>query len=153
MSEKEFKRRKIAKAVLCKAWRTFKSCMLSWRTCLRICWRTVRFMLPIRHSKARGTTFGNRQDVLRRLNRYSPSDIGLYFEREPNNEFDTNAIKIVAVVRNHGSAIVGYVSKDLASGLAPMLDEGHEAAIFLNGITGSDVGGFKFGLNFDFVIL
>lgn len=110
-------------------------------------------MLPIWHSKARGTTFGNRQDVLRRLTRYSPSDIGLYFEREPNNEFDANAIKIIAIVRNHGFALVGYVSKELASGLAPMLDEGHEAAVFFNGITGSDEGGYNFGLNFDFVIL
>ena len=110
-------------------------------------------MLPIRHSKARGVTFGNCQNVLRKLNRYSPSDIGLYFEREPNNEFDINAIKIVAVVRKHGSAIVGYVSKELASGLAPMLDAGHESAVFFNGITGSDIGDYKFGLNFDFVIL
>jgi hypothetical protein len=153
MSERELKRRRIAKAVMSKAWFTFKRCMLSWRTCLKICWRTVRFIAPIRHTKAVGTSFGNRQEILRRLFHYPASEIKLNLLREPDNAYDANAILIVATVRNRGSAAVGYLSREISSWLAPLIDSGREVAAIFCEITGANREGAYLGMNLEYVLL
>lgn len=153
MSEKEFKRRKIARAVMHNAWTMFKGCMLSWRTCLRVCWRTVRFIAPLRFSKLRGVTFGNFQEILRRLSGYRASDIRLTFQREPDNPYDPNAILVVATVRNKGMAGVGYLSREISSWLAPQLDSGREVVVMLDCITGVKREGGFLGMNLEYVLL
>jgi hypothetical protein len=153
MSEKEIRRRKIARAVMKNAWSTFKRCMLSWSTCLKVCWRTVRFLAPIHHSKARGTTFYNRQEALRRLSLYPVRDIKLALQRDLRNQFDTNAIAIIAEVKNKGEAVVGYVSKELAVELAPIIESGHKIITILDCITGIDRREGFLGLNFSYIII
>ncbi|MGB4590239.1 MAG: HIRAN domain-containing protein [Clostridiaceae bacterium] len=153
MSEKEYIRRKIAKEVMRKAWFTFKNCMLSWRTCLIIRWRTVRFLTPIRHTKIRGTTFNNRQEILRRLSQYPVRDIRLSFLREPDNAHDTNAIVVMATVRNKGSAGVGYLSREISSWLAPIIDSGGEIVVMLSDITGVNREGSFLGMNLEYIML
>lgn len=153
MSEKEFKRRKIAKAVMCKAWKVFKGCMLSWRTCLRMSWRTIRFIAPIRFTKLRGVTFGNRQEILQRLSGYRTSDIRLTFQREPDNPYDLNAILVVATVRNKGMVGVGYLSREISSWLTPLFDSGKEVVVMLDCITGVNREGGFLGMNLEYVLL
>lgn len=45
----------------------------------------------------------------------------LLIEREPSNQFDPNAIKVLSP---EGSIHIGYVAKEIAVELAPMMDEG-----------------------------
>lgn len=49
-----------------------------------------------------------------------PSD-RVELEREPHNQYDKNAIQVVA----HGEHI-GYIQRDLAALIAPMMDTGKE---------------------------
>lgn len=153
MSLREVQRRKIARQVMKSSWALFRRCLLSFGTCLRICWKTVRFLTPVHHSKARGTSFGNRQQVLRRLLSYDASDITLSFMREPDNIYDTNAVKILASVKYRGSAVVGYLSSDLAAKLAPLLDSGFTIVAILEKVTGKDNVDCCLGLNFRYIIL
>lgn len=153
MTAKENQRRKIARAVMFEAWRTYRRCLLSFGTCLRICWRTVRCQLTIYHSKVRGTTFGKRQEVIRRLSAYATSDIRLSLQRDQENTYHPNAIRVVATVRNKGSMLIGYIGRELADSLAPILDDGGVVVAMLNSITGLDRMEGYLGLNYDFVIL
>ena len=153
MSEKEFKRRKIAKAVMYRAWAMLKRCMLSWRTCLRVCWRIVRYIAPIRFSKLRGVTFGNRQEILQRLSCYRSSDIKLTLQREPDNPHDLNAILVIATVRNKGMAVVGYLSREISCWLAPLLDSGREVVVMIDCITGVNREDGLLGMNLEYVLL
>lgn len=71
--------------------------------------------------KVVGVTFTNedtgitRQSILAQLDTSS----AVFLEREPNNKFDKNAIKVMTL---HGQ--VGYIGKDYASILAEMMDAG-----------------------------
>lgn len=65
--------------------------------------------------KVVGVTFEGRQEIIKQLNK---SDI-ITIRREPTNRFDTNAI---AVWSEKGQ--VGYIGKDYASILSPMMDAG-----------------------------
>ena len=152
MSSKEFRRRKIARQVMKSTWSMFRRCLLSFSTCLRICWKIVRFLTPVHHTKARGTSFGNRQKVLSRLSLYNASDIVLSFLREPSNAYDSNAVAILASVQGKGSVIAGYLSRELAAEIAPFLDSGGSAVVLFNTITGFELNGNYLGLNFSFIL-
>lgn len=71
--------------------------------------------------KVVGVTFTNedtgtpRQSILAQLDTSS----AVFLEREPNNKFDKNAVKVMTL---HGQ--VGYIGKDYASILAEMMDVG-----------------------------
>jgi hypothetical protein len=84
--------------------------------------------------KVVGVTFANenginRQDIIKGLN------IGdkIIIHREPTNRYDTNAI---AVFSENGQ--IGYVGKDYASILAPMMDVGTQFDVKI-----SDCGEYK----------
>lgn len=71
--------------------------------------------------KVVGVTFNNpdgtsRQEILSKLNTNSL----VMLEREPDNKFDKNAVKVVTMFGQ-----VGYIGKDYASILAEMMDAGH----------------------------
>jgi hypothetical protein len=94
----------------------------------------------------------NRQRILARLHTYPEAEVILYFERESSNFFDSNAVMVIAsVFGKNGSVCIGYLSADLAREVAPLLDEGHRAVVFFQGITG--VGKEYLGVNFCFTIL
>lgn len=48
----------------------------------------------------------------------APCD-GLVLEREPNNSFDSAAIKVL-----HGSTHIGYIQREVAALLSPLMDRG-----------------------------
>lgn len=150
MSEKEMKRRKIARAVMRRAWYTFRRSCLSWRVCLQMAWRTVRCMQPVYYSKVHGTTYENRQDTLRSLLNCHEQDIRLFFQREEDNVYDKNAIRIIAEVKDKYEAQIGYVSREWARRIAPYLDQGHEAMVLISQITGDPERGRFLGVNYEF---
>ena len=71
--------------------------------------------------KVVGVTFTNedtgipRQKILSQLDNSS----AVFLEREPNNKFDKNAVKVMTLIGQ-----VGYIGKDYASILSEMMDAG-----------------------------
>lgn len=57
----------------------------------------------------------------------------LELKREPDNPFDENAIKVL-----WNNNRIGYISKDIAANLAPVMDRGSKALGRVEGITGGD---------------
>ena len=60
-------------------------------------WQRVKLSMTIR---AAGTTFENRQERLSFLRQFSPEDLSVTLEREPDNRYDQNAICIVVHIRS-----------------------------------------------------
>lgn len=74
-------------------------------------WVTVK--LHRIETKTAGVTHGNRQKLLARLSRT--------LNRESGNAYDSNAVQIVAAVRGKGSAVMGYLNRQLAAAIAPLV--------------------------------
>lgn len=75
-------------------------------------------------TKVSGVTFGSRQKALERLTHYETDKISIRLEREAANEYDSNAIQVIATVTDKGSYTVGYINKQLAAIIAPLIDCG-----------------------------
>lgn len=153
MSEKEMKRRRMLSNIFIEAWRLKKkTCLitLSFGTSLKLAWMLLRSKLKIYHTKAVGVTFEGRQNTLHILQSYSLENIILYLKRDKENPYDNNAIQVLAQVKGRGHGVIGYVNRDLASSIAPLLDAGKNSVAILNDITGGN-GNF-FGCNFSFIL-
>jgi hypothetical protein len=98
------------------------------------------------HSKIVGVTFEGRQDVIARLDKNTK----LRFRREPDNQYDSNAVAIDAFVQHPHDFFeewlpIGYIARDKNSELAEILTNGKYASIEIRDITG---GGDKaYGVN------
>lgn len=112
-------------------------------------WITVK--LRAIQTRAAGVTHGNRQTLLNHLTRYKPEDITVQLRREQTNAHDSNAIQIVAAVRNKGAAVIGYINRELAAALAPLLDKGAEIASRFNAILGGERG-YNYGLALELTV-
>ena len=108
-------------------------------------WITVK--LRTIHTKAAGVTFGRRQGLLDRLNRYSSEDITIELQRESGNAYDPNAVQIIAAVKGKGSAVMGYIGRELARVIAPLLDKGKAVKADFEAITGGHDYKLNYGLN------
>ncbi len=108
-------------------------------------WITVK--LRTIRTKAAGVTFGKRQALIERLSRYSSEDITIRLERESGNQYDRNAVQIVAAVKGKGSAVMGYIGRELAAVIAPLLDKGKAVKAAFEEITGGHEYGLNYGLN------
>lgn len=153
MSDKEKRRRKVASVVCKEAWELKRRTIAftySIGTALRICWRTVRSMVRFIHTKVKGCSFGNRQLLLRRLSLYDSRDVFMNLVREPDNPSDANAIQVWAHVRGKGGGCIGYVSKEIASELAPIMDAGRTVVALFNCVTGG--GSQHYGCNYRFLL-
>ena len=82
-----------------------------------------------------GVTFKNedtgekRGEIIRELMVKNPEEISIELVREPDNRFDMNAIKVLADSRQ-----IGYVGKEYASIIAPLMDEYEEFDVKVKGI-------------------
>lgn len=85
-------------------------------------WALVK--MPQVITKAAGVTYGKRQKALEHLARYTPEQISIRLERERNNEFDRNAVAVIATVQGKGSYCMGYLPRALAAFVAPLMDAG-----------------------------
>ena len=75
-------------------------------------------------TKVAGTSFDNRQNVLSLLAKYDPADVSVKLVRDRFNAFDSNAVAVTAAVKGKVSAVIGYLSKAVASVLAVLMDKG-----------------------------
>ncbi len=64
----------------------------------------------------------------------------LTFVREPNNPYDSNAIKVICEYQH-----IGYIKADLAKNLAPLMDSGRKLTGYICEITGGN--GYTYGCN------
>lgn len=97
-------------------------------------WQRVKLSMTIR---AAGTTFENRQERLQFLQQFRPEDLTVTLEREPNNTFDGNAVRIVIHVKPiHRKTVIGYVPKGLARELSKVIDTGIQVKASLVRIIG-----------------
>lgn len=71
--------------------------------------------------RAAGVTFENRQGLLCHLEKCPKANARILLFREPGNKHDANAIKILAATGAKRFQ-VGYVPKDVAAILAPLMD-------------------------------
>ena len=108
-------------------------------------WITVK--LRTIRTKTAGVTYGKRQALLDRLTRYSSEDITIELQRESGNQYDRNAVQIVAAVKGKGSAVMGYIGRELAAVIAPLLDKGKAVKAAFEEITGGHEYGLNYGLN------
>lgn len=94
--------------------------------------RTIEY-----YTKVSGVTYGERQSYIASLR------VGdqLSMRRERQNQYDQNAIALYDSSDRH----LGYVPKDLASKLAPIMDLGERLEAVVMSITGGN--GYSYGLN------
>ncbi len=88
-------------------------------------------------SKIVGVTFENRQNLIKELN----VNEELKLVREPNNQFDKNAVAVYCGINQ-----LGYIGARLAKVLAPRIDAGTKYQCFVSAVTGGDDGA-KYGAN------
>ena len=113
-------------------------------------WITVK--LRRIETKTAGVTHGNRQKLLARLARYSAEDITITLNREPKNKADRNAVQVIAAVRGKGSAVMGYLNRQLAAVIAPLLDKGKRVVSAFKAITGGEEYFLNYGLNISIAV-
>lgn len=74
--------------------------------------------------KVVGVTFEGR-DAHHRKYQETPADQRhIYLEREPSNQYDVNAIRVMGHVEGLGDMHLGYIGKQYTVNLAPMMDGG-----------------------------
>lgn len=74
--------------------------------------------------RVKGVTQGRIQKALEHLRRYRAEDISIQLIHQSDNPHDRNAIQVIATVRNKGSYCMGYLPRQLAMFIAPLLDCG-----------------------------
>lgn len=101
-------------------------------------WKLVKCPIKVR---AAGTTFENRQERLRFLRQFRLEELTVTLEREPDNEYDGNAIQIVIhILPISRKTVIGYVPKGLAKELAKVIDIGVQISVTLRQI----IGGYSY---------
>jgi len=97
--------------------------------------RRTKKMIQNVDLKVVGVTFTNdgtgekRSDIVRELAQKNISDIKIQLVREPENQYDANAIKVIADDRQ-----IGYIGKEYATIIAPLMDEYEEFSAVVKGI-------------------
>lgn len=92
---------------------------------------------PSFFTKVKGIAMEGRQEIVKNLTEDTP----VYLERDPLNPYDPNAIKVMT---GDGDCI-GFLSRQLALVIAPLMDEGEEYSTSISCITGGN--GKNYGVN------
>lgn len=91
-------------------------------------------------NKVVGVSFGNRQSVISMLDGKEKARV----RKEPDNEFDKNAVAI-DVFKNGAWLAIGYIARDNNQEINDTLDAGNDVDIQIQEITGGN--GKSFGVN------
>jgi hypothetical protein len=97
-------------------------------------WQIVKGRLLL--SKIAGVTFGNRQTALSHLTKYSPKDVAVALRREADNQHDPNAVAVDVSVNGSRAVSLGYVPREWAKLIAPIIDAGLKLAVSFKEVTG-----------------
>lgn len=119
---------------------------LSLSSAFRAAWKKVKLQMVVSVS---GVTFSNIQERLQFLSQFRPQDLTVSLEREADNSFDTNAIKVrVHIPSIRKQTEIGYVPAQIAKELAKAIDIGCEIKATLKGI----IGGYSYKENYGCLI-
>lgn len=113
-------------------------------------WITVKLRSIV--TRAAGVTYGNRQKLLSRLARYTAEQITITLRHEQGNRFDRNAVQVVAGVKGKGSAVIGYLNRQLATVVAPLIDKGKSVVSSFRAVTGGAEQLLTYGLNISITV-
>ena len=97
-------------------------------------------------TKVAGVTAGRRQEAIERLTRYDAELIRIDLQRDSANEYDSNAVAVVASVQGKGSYIMGYLPRMLAAAIAPLIDAGKRVTATFKEIRGKYHNYHNYGL-------
>ena len=101
-------------------------------------WAQVKNTMKVR---VVGTTFENRQERLQFLKQFHLNDLTVTLKREPDNEFDSNAIQIIVHIKPIlRRTVIGYLPKELARELSKVIDIGIQVKASLIQI----IGGYSY---------
>ena len=101
-------------------------------------WAQVKNTMKVRIA---GTTFENRQERLQFLKQFHLNDLTVTLKREPDNEFDSNAIQIIVHIKPIlRRTVIGYLPKELARELSKVIDIGIQVKASLIQI----IGGYSY---------
>ena len=90
-------------------------------------------------TKVVGVTYEGRQSVIENMSEFEELDL----VRNRNNEKDKNAIAVF-----YEDDQIGFLCRELAEKLAPLMDDGNEFSCVVSEITGGD-NGFSYGVNIE----
>lgn len=113
-------------------------------------WITVKLRSIV--TRAAGVTYGNRQKLLSRLARYTAEQITITLRHEQGNRFDRNAVQVVAGVKGKGSAVIGYLNRQLAAVVAPLIDKGKSVVSSFRAVTVGAEQLLTYGLNISITV-
>lgn len=113
-------------------------------------WITVKLRSIV--TRAAGVTYGNRQKLLSRLARYTAEQITITLCHEQGNRFDRNAVQVIAGVKGKGSAVIGYLNRQLAAVVAPLIDKGKSVVSSFRAVTGGAEQLLTYGLNISITV-
>jgi len=114
-------------AAFCKAWQTVKA-------------ETIE-------TKVAGVSFGQRQTALEHLKKYDTQNISIDLKRDTTNEYDTNAVAVIATVKDKGSYTIGYIPKTLSATIAPLIDYGKSVKATFKEVIGKYQAYHNYGLS------
>lgn len=86
-------------------------------------WRLAK--LPEISVKVKGTASADkRQQALENLTKYSPDLVSFRVATDTQNAYDRNAVAVIANVKDKGSFLIGYLPKELAADISPLMRAG-----------------------------
>ena len=98
-------------------------------------------------SKVSGISLPNRQRAAERLTRYAPESVRISLRRDKGNEYDNNAVAVMASVNGSNAYQMGYLPRGLAMYIAPLMDAGKAVAATFKQVTGKYQSWHNYGLN------
>lgn len=109
---------------------------------MRRAWAFVK--LPDITVKVKGTASAKlRQKALEHLTRYDPADVSFKIAADSRNKADSNAVAVVAGVKSKGAFVIGYLPRELAADISPLLKSGIQMYT-----TGAVTGGYAPFMNY-----
>jgi len=127
---------------------------LSRSSALTVAWNLMRTRQP-EYTKVRGVSYDGRQDILKNLSRRGLAGITARFQREPENPADSSAVRVELVhIPTGRTCHIGYLSRERADQVAPLMDAGILVDIMELEVTGGPGGPHyrNYGLNFAYQV-
>jgi phosphoribosylformylglycinamidine (FGAM) synthase-like amidotransferase family enzyme len=95
--------------------------------------------LPMRVA---GVTFEGRQEMLKMFKVYPVRSISVELKREPFNKYDANAVQVLIYPGGLSYTMyhIGFIPKEYAKYLAPLMDSGSTFVATINEIGATDEG-------------
>ncbi len=132
------------------SWVLFRKGIGSFSTALKLSWQIMRSRIKRHHTKARGTS--HYQPNLKCISKLQPEQFSIQFVKEPENQFDTDAVKIVAVVFGNSVLKLGFLSKELTAKWKEQLANEDSIKVVDYEITGVKRASAFVGINLTYVI-